>query len=122
MPPLGSMFGEHAMSNENPDESDFESKLTQVFERICRHAQEMIGVDHSGFVRFDDRNEVGRVVAQYPYKDRLIGREVRLTGVPAEEDFLDSEEPLVIEDVAASQRLGEVKDLLQEFGIRSICI
>jgi GAF domain-containing protein len=100
----------------------FESNLIRTFGEICRHACDMIGMDHSGFVRFDNLNQTGEVVAQFPHKAGLIGRRIQLTGVAAEEQLLTSDEPLVIEDVLGSTKLGKVKDILLEFDIRSLCI
>jgi len=82
----------------------------------------MIGVDHSGFVRFDSLNQIGEVIAQYPERPGLIGQRIRLSGVIAEEHLLGSDEPLVIEDVEGSSELGEVKAILLESDIRSLCI
>ena len=100
----------------------FEKNLIETFSKICEHACDMIKVDHSGFVLFDDRRESGQVVAQYPQLDGLLGRTVPLRGVPAEEDFLESNKPIVIANVEKARELGEVRDLLMEFEIKSICI
>jgi signal transduction histidine kinase/transcriptional regulator with GAF, ATPase, and Fis domain len=102
-------------------EHEFESNLARTLEEICTKACTMTGVQHSGFVRFDNE-EVGYVVAQYPTITELHGQRIQLKGVPAEEELLQSDEPLVIEDVADSDELGEVRELLVRFDIRSICI
>src|SRR6185295_1611494 len=106
----------------NPRTRSFESNLKKTFEEICKHACEMIGVDHSGFVRFDPLNQYGEVVAEYPPKGGLIGRKIPLSGVPAEERLLSFDEPLVFEDVRQANDLGEVRRVLAEIDIRSACI
>jgi GAF domain-containing protein len=100
----------------------FESNLIKTFEEVCKSACEMLGVDHSGFVRFDPLNEIGEVVAEYPRLDGLIGRKVKLKGISAEEELLTSERPLVKYDVANASDLGDVQALLAEYNICSICI
>lgn len=108
------------MTLDSQDQS-FESNLISTFEGICKHACEMLKVDHSGFVRFDKLHQVGQVVAEYP-PSGLIGKEVKLRGIAAEEDLLRRDEPLVIPDVRGAVNLGEVKQLLLDFDIESVCI
>jgi len=108
--------------NDKSKDRSFESNLIKTFEEICKHACEMIGVDHSGFVRFDHLHQRGEVVAQFPPKEGLIGRKFRLTGIPAEQRLLNADESIVIEDVRTADDLGEVKLLLEELNIRSTCI
>lgn len=81
----------------------------------------MLEVDHSGFVRFDNLHQVGHVVAEFP-PSGLIGQQVKLLGVPAEQDLLTSDEPLVIPSVREATDLGEVQKLLLDFDIESVCI
>lgn len=100
----------------------FDSNLIATFEMICKYAVQMIRVDHSGFVRFDSRQDTGEVVAEYPPLGDLVGQQLRLRGVPAEDRLLDDDRPLVINDVAAAPDLGEVRTLLQRYGIQSLCI
>lgn len=100
----------------------FDSNLVKTFELICRYAQEMIGVDHSGFVRFDPLNETREVVADYPKLPGLVGETFRLLGVPTEERRLSNEQPLIIKDVDAATDLGDVQVLLQRYNIKSLCI
>lgn len=109
------------MADEFPS-MGFESNLISTFEEICKNACEVLGVDHSGFVRFDSSNSSGKVVAQYPALKGLIGRDVALKGVSAEEKLLGSDEPIVIYDVSRNTELGEVKPLLLVNDIQSICI
>jgi GAF domain-containing protein len=52
----------------------------------------------------------------------LHNQKVQLRGVPAEEDLLQSEDPLVINDVASAEQLREVRELLLRFDIKSLCI
>jgi GAF domain-containing protein/signal transduction histidine kinase len=102
--------------------AQFDSNLVETFELICRYAQEMIGVDHSGFVRFDASNETAEVVADYPRLAGLVGEKLTLLGVPAEERLLADEQPLIIKDVDAAADLGDVQALLQRYDIKSLCI
>jgi GAF domain-containing protein len=109
-------------SQEVTREGSFESKLIATFADICRYACRLLNVDHSGFVRFNTLKTEGQVVAQYPVEPGMENRRVQLRGVPAEERLLETDEPLVIEDVANAPELGDVQVLLLEFDIRSICI
>ncbi len=100
----------------------FDSNLIATFEMICQYAVQMIRVDHSGFVRFDSLQQTGEVVAEYPPLGDLVGQQLRLRGVPAEDRLLDDDRPLVINDVAGATDLGEVQPLLRRYGIQSLCI
>jgi GAF domain-containing protein len=108
--------------NDRPMQRGFESNLRKTFENICRYACEELGVEHSGFVRFDHNQETGEVVAQYPKLENLLGQKIQLKGVPAEEKLFKAPNVLMIDDVSAAQDLGEVRTLLTAHDIQSICI
>ncbi len=114
------------MSSDSEEEDhhsqQFDSNLTATFGLICQCAHEMIGVDHSGFVRFDVGNETGEVIADYPPLPGLVGQKIRLRGVPAEDRLLADDKPVAINDVDGAQDLGDVQELLQSYDIKSICI
>lgn len=111
------------MDGSSPAEG-FHANLIAIFQTICRNACETIHVDHSGFVQFNYSRTAGTVVAEYPQLPAgpLIGREVKLQGIRAEEQLLSTDEPLVRDDVENATDLGEVRNLLLEYDIRSICV
>lgn len=100
----------------------FGPSVIKKLEGICQYACDLTGVEHSGFVGFDDNQEVGEVIAQHPDKPALLHRRITLKGVPAEQELLRSEVPLVVPDVASATHLSKIRSLLMEFDIRSICI
>ncbi|MAU01142.1 MAG: hypothetical protein CL608_28700 [Anaerolineaceae bacterium] len=94
--------------------------LQEILNTLCRSVVELFDIEHSGFVIFDDAYQSGRVVAEYPEAVGIGGRHVQIEGVPAEQKLVNRHEPIVVEDVATCEELGEVKNLLLEFDIQSI--
>ncbi len=97
-------------------------ELDQILEATCRAAVELFDVDHSGLVLFEEPNcEWGQVVAEYPGIGTR-GLEIPVRGVPAEEQLIASQAPLILSDVSGESSLGPVRDIFDEFDIRSILI
>jgi len=98
-----------------------ERDLPDRLNTICRAAFELFDVDHSGLVLFDPSYECGRVVAEYPALGTL-GISIPICGVLAEEQLINTKQPLVIPDAANDPTLGPVQDILRRHDIRSILI
>ncbi len=96
-------------------------QLDDTLKAVCQAAVEFFNTDHSGLVLFDTDYAQGQVRAEYPALGTL-GKTIPLRGVPAEERLIETEEPLVISDVASDESLGPVQDTLLKFDIQSIVI
>ncbi len=92
--------------------------LNRVLETACQKAVDLLDVDHSALVLFDSDLESGRVYAEYPLI-MLRGSRVQLRGVPLEEELITSRSPIRIQDVANEAKLGQVRNLMLKFDIRS---
>src|SRR5258708_30617637 len=87
--------------------------LLRNLEALCSFAHGMIEVHHSGFVLFDKTFQRGQVVAQFPNEgfEKLLGREVQLEGVAAEQQLINVDaaiEILDVNDPAERHALGPV--------------
>lgn len=97
-------------------------ELDKILEATCRAAVELFGVEHSGMVLFEEPDrERGWVMAEYPALGTL-GLEIPVRGVRAEEDLIQSQEPLVLGDISREPTLGPVQDIFRQFNICSILI
>jgi len=95
----------------------------EIARLTCRSAVELIGVDHSNLVMFDWDDLIGRVNAEYPEEGfHTRGTVIPIKGIPAEERLAYHKEILNIPDIASDDSLGEVRNILASFGIRSILI
>lgn len=95
--------------------------LNKTLEATCRAATEFFNADHSGLVLFGPDLIQGQVKAEYPALgtyDKIIP----LSGIPAEQRLITSLEPLVIDDVAGDDSLGQVRDILQSLNAQSALI
>lgn len=95
--------------------------LEQTLQKACQAATQLTSADHSGLVIFEEGLEKGKVWAEHP-SIGMLGLELPLRGVKAEEELLNSKEPLIIPNVKEKASLGPVRDILLSFGIRSILI
>lgn len=95
----------------------------EVLETICRAAFDLFDVDHSGLVLFEQPNrQRGRVVAEYPNLGTR-GVEIPVLGIPDEERLIETQDSLVIDDVAIrASSLGPVLEIFRRFDIRSTLI
>lgn len=96
-------------------------ELAKTLDATCRAAVELLGVSHSGLVLFDPDQTRGTVQAEYP-DIGARGKSIPLRGVPAEEQLLASQKPLMIKDVDGATTLGPVQEILKGLGIRSSLI
>lgn len=97
-------------------------ELHEILTTLCRTVVELFDVEHSGFVVFDDGHEKGRVAAEYPGNVGILHRQLQIDGIPDEEALVHLHQPIIVDDVAAQESLGSVRDLLLEFDIRSIAV
>lgn len=95
--------------------------LDETLRKVCQAAVRFFDADHSGLVLFDPGQEAGKVRAEYPTLGTL-GRRIPIRGVEAEEQLIETREPLVIHNVKDNHTLGPVRDLLLEFNIQSILV
>lgn len=96
--------------------------LDKILEATCKAAVELFSVDHSGLVLFEEPDyERGQVVAEYPDLG-TCGLEIPIRGVPAAEQFLASQEPVVLADIPHELSLGPTRGIMGGFDIRSALI
>ncbi|HXW00842.1 MAG TPA: response regulator, partial [Anaerolineae bacterium] len=75
-------------------------ELDKILEATCRAAVELFEVDHSGLVLFEESDySRGWVAAEYPDLG-AHGLEIPVQGIPAEEDLIQFQKPLVLADVS----------------------
>ena len=100
----------------------FGPSVTRKLEEICKNSCERSGVEHSGFVIFDESQEVGEVVAEYPSIEGLLHQQIKVKGDSTKEKLFESDRPVVVRDVAEAHDLGSLRKFLLLFKIKSICI
>jgi|GEM_PF-5681409 len=95
--------------------------LERVLNSNCQTAVELLGVDHSRFVEFSEDLNKGRVSAEFPGTG-MVGDIIPLDEMPASEEFIRAQKPLIVSDVACAQNLGSGREILLNRGIRSTLI
>lgn len=93
-----------------------------VLNSACKGIVDLIQhVDRVGIVYNDDAPNYGHVVAAYPAD--VIGQSIQLEGNWVFERFRVDTSPIVVNDVAtAEEQLGPNRDILLNFGVKSIMI
>lgn len=94
----------------------------EVLNTACKGIVELIEhVDRVGIVYNDNAPDYGHVVASYPAD--VIGQQIQLEGNWVFERFKHDTTPIVVSDVAnAEAQLGVNRDVLLNFGVKSIMI
>jgi GAF domain-containing protein/ActR/RegA family two-component response regulator len=95
--------------------------LTQILNATCQASVELLNVDHSGLVLFDQDLVSGKVYAEHP-EIGTVGVEFPLHGVPAEERLIATKKPLMVPDVANELGFEPVRELLTKLGTCLILI
>ena len=95
--------------------------LERILNATCGAAVDLLKVDHSGLVLFDQDLAIGKVCAEYP-EIGTVGVEFPLHGVPAEEQLIATKKPLMVPDVASEPGFDPVRDILTKLGTCSILI
>ncbi|MCB9438476.1 MAG: GAF domain-containing protein [Anaerolineales bacterium] len=95
---------------------------TEVLNSACKGIVELIPhVDRVGIVYNDDAPNYGHVVAAYPAD--VIGQAIQLEGNWVFERFQQDNSPIVVNDVeTAYDELGANREILMNFGVKSIMI
>lgn len=96
--------------------------LEKTLNATCKAAVELLKVDHSGLVLFDDEYRWGEVVAEYPQLGSVGGEKIPVKDEPAEEELIETGEPLVVSDLKEDKSLGRVGEMLRRHGVRSTMI
>jgi GAF domain-containing protein len=92
-----------------------------VMESTCKVAVRLFGVDHSGFVEFDDSRKHGWKVSEYPVISPMRDY-IQVDGIEAEEMIVKEGLLFLSEDVPADQRFGTVLEHLTSKNIQSMLI
>jgi GAF domain-containing protein/signal transduction histidine kinase len=102
----------------------------EVYQKACSAAVELLAVDHSTFVSFNEALEGGEVMAEY-YRANLpenvrkvgaVGMMIPLAGIPEEQELITGGKPyLQYEDVTTLSD-GVFKDNLLKLGVKSVVI
>ncbi|HPO87483.1 MAG TPA: GAF domain-containing protein [Candidatus Hydrogenedentes bacterium] len=96
-------------------------ELAHILNATCRAAVELLKVDHSGLVLFDQALTIGKVLAEYP-KLGAAGVDFPLHGVPVEERLIATKKPIMVPNVASEPGFDPVRDILTKLGTCSILI
>lgn len=100
-----------------------DSNIKSTLTAVCEAAVKLVGVNHSGLVLFDEDNQWGEVVAEYPELPvPAIGERIQVGGVRPEERLANDGEPLVVNNVEEQMSLGSVRDLLLKLGVKSLVV
>ena len=97
------------------------SDLQQTLTLACRAAVELLQVDHSGLVLFDDHEVEAAVRAEYP-PTGIIGSAIPLRGIPIEEELIDKRASIFVADASHEPRLGTLQEIFQRLGTRSLLL
>jgi ActR/RegA family two-component response regulator len=97
-------------------------ELNEILELTCRAAVEIFNVDHSGVVLFRKDLQSGDVIAEYPTQKKIVGKEIKIKGIPIEEKLVYDKEIIHVPDVFNFKSLKEVHTILTCFDIRSLLI
>lgn len=95
--------------------------LQQTLTLACRAAVDLLKVDHSGLVLFDEHETKAAVRAEFPATS-IIGRTIPLRGIPIEEELIEKRTPIYVPDAAHEPRLGSLREVFQELGTRSLLL
>jgi len=95
--------------------------LQRILTATCQAAVDLLKVDHSGLVLFDENLMTGKVCAEFPEMN-ITGLVLPMHGVPAEERLIASKEPLIVTDLRNEPGFDSVRDILAKFDIRSMLI
>lgn len=93
----------------------------EVLDRAARSLAETLRIDHIGIVVFDQEENVGTVIAEFP-DHGMIGLRIPLN-TPLEERLLKTKAPVVVNNVDEDASLGSSERAqLQQLGIKSIAL
>jgi GAF domain-containing protein len=81
----------------------------------------MDGVDRAGIVFNDNAPQNGTVVAEYPTQGG-VGQKLQLEGTRIYELLVDTFAPVVINDLEKAEILGDNREILMSFGIKSVLV
>lgn len=93
----------------------------EVLDRAARSLVETLRIDHIGIAVFDQEENIGTVIAEFP-DHGMIGLRIPLD-TPLEERLLKSKAPVVVNNVDDDPLLGDSERAqLQRLGIKSIAL
>src|SRR5437868_7858198 len=82
-----------------PNGFDSSLDLEEILTTTCRAAVDLLRVDHSGLMVFDNNYQNGEVISEYPTIGTK-GLSIPLNGVPAEQRMIDFRQPIAIPDIS----------------------
>lgn len=99
-------------------------ELQEILDHTCKAAVDILNVDHSGLVLFSKDLTKGEVIAEYPFRMGIKGREIQVKGVPIEERLVYDKKIINIPDVNRNEykSLKDVIPTLRDYGISSLLI
>ncbi|MBI5650387.1 MAG: GAF domain-containing protein [Chloroflexi bacterium] len=95
--------------------------LNQTLVAACRAAVELLKVDHSGLVLFDDHEVEATVRAEYPPTE-ISGTTIPLRGIPIEEELIEKRATIFVPDAMNEPRLGSLQDVFRKLGTRALLL
>lgn len=95
--------------------------LHETLQRTCRAAVQLLNVDHSGLVLFDEEDERGRVEAEFPAKG-IVGEWIPVRGIPIEEQLVAQKQPIYIPDASIEEQFGSIRPIFEKLETRSLLL
>lgn len=93
--------------------------LSETLELACHAAVDLLKVDHSGLVLFDEDFIQGQIEAEYPDKG-ILGRWIPLRGIPLEEQLIATRQPIYVPDAGTAEEFGPIRSIFEKIGTRSL--
>jgi hypothetical protein len=93
--------------------------------RVCQAAVEILDVQHSGVVVFDEQLEVGSLRAEYPESFLALNASFSIRNIPAGQDLIHRNSEIYYPDLGSPESqtgLGPRRDELWGLGIRGVLI
>lgn len=95
--------------------------LNRILTSACKAIVELLNVNHSGLVLFDQNLTIGKIHAEYPDMG-TVGLVFPLRGVPIEEQLIKTKIPIMIKNVVVEQGLEPVREIHAKLRTQSILI
>jgi len=93
----------------------------EIFGAITQQMVELFAVEHSGILMFDEKQEWGHILAEYPDRGATAER-FEVKGYLAAERIIADQKPLMIEDTLKDPLMAKVRDTMRRLGIKSMLI
>lgn len=96
---------------------------SEILKNTCKAIVSIFNIDHCGLVKFKDDLSEGITIAEYPIQGKkTLGTKIKVEGIKLEEELVKNQKIIEIQNLVEDNSLGEVKNVLIDFGIKSTLI